>query len=65
MRGSRRTKLLLRLAPSVGLLWIAGCVYSAVENLDILLGLDATSNLLRLPYSSVFGLVQILARLLA
>lgn len=55
---------MLALAPLAGTLAIGGCALNALGNLDILLGLDATANLLALPQSGIFGFVQFLARLL-
>ncbi|MFN0137465.1 MAG: hypothetical protein ACKVS9_15280 [Phycisphaerae bacterium] len=59
-----RRRFVLTLAPLAGTLAIGGCALNALGNLDILLGLDATANLLALPQSGIFGFVQFLASLL-
>lgn len=58
-----RRRSALFVAPLAGTLALTGCPLNALQNLDILLGINATSNLLALPQSGVFGLVQFLARL--
>jgi hypothetical protein len=51
------------LAPSLGTVFVSGCLAAAENNLDILLSPSAISNTLAAPYSAVYGLLEFLLRL--
>jgi hypothetical protein len=59
-----RTRMwLVRLAPALGLLWVASCMTNIEHNLDMVLSPGALDNALVLPYSAHSGLAELFIRL--
>ena len=60
MSSRKQIRWLLWYAPASGLLLAGGCLATIQGNLDLLLGADAFENTLRLPYSAVAQLAELL-----
>jgi len=58
-----RARLIAATALSIGLLAANGCLATLEQSVDLLLGSQATENLLRLPYAAVFPLATLFWRL--